>query len=192
MGNNHFPTIFGALVIFAVGMAAPAQAQQPAGGIEAKLQVCFTCHGQNGVPLDPKTMPIIWGQQTNFLVKQLHDYRAGDRDSPIMASMAKSLTQEELRPAAVYLTSKGWPAGHPAAAAATPPAGIGQCVACHQQGFVGGAPAPRLAGQSYEYLIKQMTSFADGTRTNSMDMAKIMQELSPAARDEMAHYIAGL
>src|SRR5580704_10344087 len=110
MGNNHFPTIFGALVIFAVGMAAPAQAQQPAGGIEAKLQVCFTCHGQNGVPLDPKTMPIIWGQQTNFLVKQLHDYRAGDRDSPIMASMAKTLTQEELRPAAAYLTSKTWPA----------------------------------------------------------------------------------
>jgi cytochrome c553 len=192
MGNNHFPTIFGALVIFAVGMAAPAQAQQPAGGIEAKLQVCGSCHGQNGVPLDPKTMPIIWGQQTNFLVKQLHDYRAGDRESPIMAAMAKSLTQEELRPAAVYLTSKGWPAGKPAAAAGTPPAGIGQCIACHQPGLVGGAPAPRLAGQSYEYLIKQMTNFADGTRTNSMDMAKIMQELSPADRDAMAHYIAGL
>jgi cytochrome c553 len=192
MGNNHFPTIFGALVVFAVGMAGTAQAQQPAAGVEAKLQVCGSCHGPNGAPTDPKTIPIIWGQQTNFLVKQLHDYRAGDRDNPIMSAMAKSLTQEELRPAAVYFTSKGWPAGKPAAAAGAAPPQLGQCVACHQPGLVGGAPAPRLAGQSYEYIIKQMNSFADGTRTNNMDMVKIMTELSPADRETIAHYIAGL
>src|ERR1700681_4918521 len=123
MINNHFPTIFGAVFIFAAALAGTANSA----GIEDKLQACNACHGQNGEPVDVNT-PIIWGQQTNFLVKQLHDYRAGDRDNPIMAAMAKSLTQEELRPAAVYLTSKGWPAGHPAAAAATPPAGIGQWV----------------------------------------------------------------
>jgi cytochrome c553 len=37
-----------------------------------------------------------------------------------------------------------------------------------------------------------MNSFADGTRTNNMDMVKIMQELSPADREAMAHYIASL
>jgi cytochrome c553 len=190
MINHHFPTTFGALVILAAALAGPAVA---ADEIEAKLQVCGSCHGQNGEPMDPKTMPIIWGQQQNFLVKQLHDYRAGDRANPIMAAMAKTLTQEELRPAAAYFASKPWPAHAAAApAAAPPPSNMAVCQICHQEKFVGGAPAPRLAGQSYEYLIKQMNDFANGTRTNNMDMVTIMTALSASDREAMAHYIAGL
>ncbi|HEY6258745.1 MAG TPA: c-type cytochrome [Xanthobacteraceae bacterium] len=190
MIKNRFPTIFRALFIFAAALTAPANA---ADEIEAKLQACGACHGQNGVPLDPKTIPIIWGQTQVFLVKQLHDYRAGDRNNPIMAAMAKTLSQEELRPAAAYLEKKPWPARQGAAPAPVPvPNNITVCQACHQQGFVGGMPAPRLAGQSYEYLIKAMNSFADGTRTNNMDMVKIMQELSAGDRDAIAHYIASL
>jgi len=189
MVNKHVSRIFGALIITAA-LGAPALAQD---ALEAKLQVCGSCHGQTGQPMDPKTMPIIWGQFENYLTKQLHDYRAGDRPSPIMASMAKTLSQDELRPAAHYFASKMWPARTgpaPAAPASVP--NVAQCVACHQQGFVGGAPAPRLAGQTYEYLIKQMNAFADGTRTNNMDMVKIMQEMSPADRETIAHYIASL
>jgi cytochrome c553 len=189
MGNIRFPTILGALVISATALSGPAKA---ADGIEEKVQVCNSCHGQNGVPSDPKTIPIIWGQQTSFLVKQLHDYRAGDRDNPVMKAMAQTLKQEELRPAAVYFASKSWPAGHAAAPAASPPNGIAQCVACHQEKFAGGMPAPRLAGQTYEYLIKQMSSFADGTRSNNADMVTIMKALSAADREAMARYIASL
>jgi cytochrome c553 len=188
MLNNRIATVFGVLIAAAT-LAGPASA---ADEIEAKVQVCGSCHGQNGVPLDPKTMPIIWGQQQYFLVKQLHDYRTGDRDNPIMAAMAKTLSQEDLRPVAAYFASKPWPAGHPAAAPASPPNGIAVCQICHQPNFVGGLPAPRLAGQSYEYLIKQMNDFADGKRSNSMDMVKIMSELPPSDREAIAHYIAGL
>jgi cytochrome c553 len=190
MVNNRFPTIFGALVIFAAGLSGPAGAADEIDA--AKVAVCSACHGATGVPSDPKTIPIIWGQQTNFLMKQMHDYRAGDRDNPIMAAMAKTLKQEDLRPAATYFGSKPWPPHTPAAAATPAPANMTVCQVCHQQGFVGGAPAPRLVGQSYEYLIKQMNDFANGTRTNSMDMGKIMSELSQADREAMAHYIAGL
>jgi cytochrome c553 len=190
MVNNRIPTIFGALVIFAAGLAGPAGAADEIDA--AKVAVCSACHGATGMPSDPKTIPIIWGQQTNFLMKQMHDYRAGDRDNPIMAAMAKTLKQEDLRPAATYFGSKPWPAHTAAAPAAPAPANMTVCQVCHQQGFVGGAPAPRLAGQSYEYLIKQMNDFANGTRTNSMDMGKIMSELSQADREAMAHYIAGL
>src|SRR3984893_7174122 len=190
MVNHQFPTTFGALVILAAALAVAAMA---ADEIEAKVQICGSCHGQNGEPMDPKTMPIIWGQQQNFLVKQLHDYRAGDRANPIMAAMAKTLTQEELRPAAAYFASKPWQAHAAAApAAAPPPSNMAVCQICHQEKFVGGASAPRLAGQSYEYLIKQMNNFADGTRTNNMDMVTIMTALSASDREAMAHYIAGL
>lgn len=187
MINNHFKTIFGILAGWAV-LAAPAHAAEP---IEAKLQICSSCHGENGVPIDA-TIPTIWGQQESFLVKQLHDYRSGDRDNQIMASFAKSLTQAELRPAAAYFASKTWPARPSTVASPTPPSGIAVCQICHQQNFVGGLPAPRLAGQSYQYLVEAMQSFADGTRTNNADMVKLMQALSPAERDAIARYVAGL
>jgi len=190
MLNHRLPTIFGALVFLAGTLAGPSQAADEID--PAKVQVCGSCHGQNGVPLDPKTMPIIWGQQQNFLVKQLHDYRAGDRDNAIMATFAKGLTQEELRPAAAYFAAKAWPAKQAAAAPAKEPEGMATCQICHQKDFVGGAPAPRLAGQSYEYLIKQMNAFANGDRTNNADMVKLMQGTTPQQREAMARYIAGL
>jgi cytochrome c553 len=188
MVDDRFPKIF-ALAVLAAALAGPAKAQN---ALEAKLQVCGSCHGQNGEPINAMT-PIIWGQQTNFLVKQLHDYRAGDRDNPIMKGMASSLSQEELRPAAVYFTGKMWPAKKAGTAAAgAAPDGMQVCQVCHQQGFTGGAPAPRLAGQSYDYLIKSMNDFASGARNNNMDMVKIMSMLTQQQREAMAKYIAGL
>jgi cytochrome c553 len=66
------------------------------------------------------------------------------------------------------------------------------CQICHQPNFTGALPAPRLAGQSYEYLVEAMRTFAEGERTNNADMVKIMQELSPAQRDAIARYISSL
>jgi cytochrome c553 len=181
--------MFGVAVIAAAGSISANAADE----IEGKVQVCGACHGQNGTPTDPKTMPIIWGQTTYYIVKQLHDYRNGERNNPLMASIAKGLQLQDLRPIAAYFNSKTWPAKQAGSAPpTTPPEGIAQCQACHQQNFQGGAPAPRLAGLSYEYLSAAMTAFADGTRTNNGDMPQIMKALSPAQRDAMAHYIAGL
>jgi cytochrome c553 len=187
MIKNHLPTICGTLVVLAA-LAVPATAAE---AIDAKLQACSACHGENGVPIDA-TIPIIWGQTEYFLVKQLHDYKSGDRDNALMSSFAKRLTQAELRPAAAYFNKKSWPARTAPAAAASPPPGMAVCQICHQQGFVGGLPAPRLAGQSYEYLVAAMRSFADGERTNNADMVKIMEALSPAEREAMARYISSL
>jgi cytochrome c553 len=184
---NRLPTIFGTLVIVAA-LGTPAGAAE---AIDAKLQVCSTCHGENGQPIDA-TIPIIWGQTEYFLVKQLHDYKSGDRENTVMASFAKRLTQQELRPAAAYLSKKTWPARPATTAAVSPPDGIAVCQICHQPNFVGGLPAPRLAGQSYEYLVEAMRSFAEGDRTNNADMVKIMQELSPAQREAIARYISSL
>jgi len=182
------PTILTAGAL-AAALAAPAQAQ---GNIESKVQTCNACHGQNGVPLDPKTMPVIWGQQVYYMVKSLHDYKTGARDNPIMSAIAKGLQIEDLRPMAVYFAAKQWPAKQGSAAAGEPPKGIAQCQACHQKNFEGGPPGPRLAGLSYEYLVAAMRSFANDQRTNNEDMPKMMKALSEQERDAMARYIAGL
>jgi cytochrome c553 len=213
MINDHFPTVSGVLVVLAA-LAAPANAAEraahPAGHIPerpavatvgntaeaeaflgAKLLVCNTCHGQDGVPRSAAT-PIIWGLQENYLLKQLHDFQRGERDSDVMTWMATALTQAELGSAATYFAKKSWPARSAGAASAAPPPGVAVCQICHQQNFVGGLPAPRLAGQTYEYLVEAMRQYAQKERTNNADMIKIMEAMSPAEREAMARYISGL
>jgi cytochrome c553 len=187
MLKGFFSAIFGAGVSFAI-TAIPAYA---ADSIEAKVQMCAACHGENGVPADPKTIPIIWGQQQSYLAKQLHDFRSGDRDSPIMSAITKGLALDDLRVIAAYFAAKNWPA-QPAATAPAPPDGLAQCQPCHQRNFEGGPPAPRLAGLSYEYLVAAMRSFATDERTNNGDMPKFMQALKDSERDAMARYLSAL
>jgi cytochrome c553 len=170
---------------------ALAHAAQAADDLDARLQTCNACHGADGKPIST-AIPIIWGQQTAYLVKQIHDYRAKDRDNAVMTPLAATIKPEETRKAAAYFMAKSWPGEHAAAAAASEPKGMTVCKACHQPNFEGGLPAPRLAGQSYEYLAAAMKSFADETRTNSADMIRLMKMVTPADRDAMAHYLAGL
>jgi len=81
----------------------PNQGTQPTpADIEAKAQMCAACHGANGTPLDAKTMPNIWGQQPYYILTQLVHYRNGMRENPVMASIAKTLQQSDLRPLAAY------------------------------------------------------------------------------------------
>jgi cytochrome c553 len=193
MISNHFPTVFGVLVVVAA-LAAPANAAEAMFG--AEMLVCNACHGENGVPKSTTT-PIIWGQQENFLVKQLHDFQSGDRDNEVMSWMAKTLSQADLGPAAASFAKNKWPARSAGAASTSPPAGVAICQICHQPNLVGGPTAggptaPRLAGQSYEYLVESMRRYAEGERKNNAEMITIMGALSPAERETIARYISGL
>jgi cytochrome c553 len=204
MINNHTPTVFGVLVVLAA-LAAPANAAEvhevpavasPGNTAEAeaflgaKLLVCNTCHGADGVPKNA-IVPVIWGQQEPFLLKQMHDFQSGDRDSEVMSWMATALTPSELGAAAAYFAKKNWPARSAGAASTSPPAIAAVCQVCHQQNFVGGLAGPRLASQSQEYLVEAMRRFAEGERKNNADMMNIMQAISPAEREAMARYISG-
>jgi cytochrome c553 len=198
MINDHVATVFGVLVIL-VALAAPANADEPipASGTPAefgaKLLVCNACHGADGAP-KTATTPILWGQQESYLTKQLHDFQSGDRKFEVMTWMATTLSPTELGSAAAFFAKKSWPArpAAAAAAAASPPAMVAVCEVCHQKNFSGGLPAPRLAGQSYEYLVETMRRFADGERSNNADMMKMMAAIAPADREAIARYISGL
>ena len=208
MINNQFPTVFSVLVVLAAlgapayaaevhevpempAVASPGNAAEAAAILGAKLLVCNTCHGADGIPKSATT-PIIWGQQEAFLLKQMHDFQNGDRDSEVMRWMATALTQPELGSAAAYFAKKNWPGRSAAAASAPPPVAAAVCQVCHQLNFVGGVAAPRLAGQSYEYLVEAMRRYAEGERKNNADMMKIMQVISAADREAMARYLSGL
>jgi cytochrome c553 len=180
--------VFGVLVV----LAAPANTAQvipdPSTDREfsAKLSVCNACHDVNGRRKNA-TIPVIWGQQENYLVKQLRDFESGDRNDEVMLWMAKTLTQEELRVAATYFAKQTWSARSAGAASTPPPTGIAVCQGCHDT-----AAAPRLAGQSYEYLVEAMRQFAEGERKNNAIMMKMMAAIPPAEREAMARYLSGL
>ena len=190
--------VFGVLVV----LAAPAHAAQgvpdPSTDREfsAKLSVCNECHGMNGVRTNA-TIPVISGQPESYILKQLHDFERGDRHDEVMPWMTKTLTPQERGAAAAYFAKQKWPARSAGAASAPPPPGIAVCQACHATDFLGakqadGVAAPRLAGQSYEYLAESMRRFAAGERKNNAIMTKMMAAMSPADRDAMARYLSGL
>jgi len=186
MLTRFFSAIFGAGISLAI---VPAHG---ADGIEAKAQLCAACHGAKGIPIDPKTIPVIWGQEQSYLMKQMRDFRNGERNSPVMSPIAKDLAEDDLRKIAAYFAAKTWPARRAAANPPAAPKGMAQCQACHQPNFQGGMPAPRLAGLSYEYLVAAMRSFAKEERANNLDMPRFMQMLTERERNAIARYVSAL
>ncbi|MGH6672310.1 MAG: c-type cytochrome [Xanthobacteraceae bacterium] len=187
MFKGLFGLLLGTVAVCAV-VALPANA---ADDIVSRLEICAACHGANGTPTNPAT-PVIWGQQENYLYKELHDFHSGERTNATMSPMVKAFGLDDLRKVAAYFATKSWPEPQQSASAASPPEGIAMCRACHGQNFEGGAPAPRLAGLSYDYLIVAMRHFADGQRTNNLDMPGFMKALTDSQREAIAHYLSNL
>lgn len=66
-----------------------------------RAQVCFACHGQNGVALVVGT-PHLAGQDRRYLENALRAYRSGQRVEPAMAAMAKPLSDSDIVNIAAY------------------------------------------------------------------------------------------
>ena len=181
-----------ASAIFGIGIGLAITPAHAADDTEAKAQVCAACHGNQGIPTDPKTIPVIWGQQESYLMKQLRDFRNGERPSAIMAPIANGLAEGDLRALAAYFAARPWPSKKAQAKAPASPKGIAQCQACHQPNFQGGMPAPRLAGLSYEYLSTAMRAFAKDERRNNLDMPGFMRALTDQERNAIARYLSAL
>ena len=69
-------------------------------------EACAACHGPEGnKPITPET-PRLGGQQYDYLVQALNDYRKGVRDNPVMSAMAKPLSDAEIRALAAYFSEQ--------------------------------------------------------------------------------------
>jgi cytochrome c553 len=74
-----------------------------------KIVACSNCHDANGKGLNPNPtmIPVIGGQNKDYLSRQLINFRDGDRsNSPdgVMNEMAKSLTDTEIESLAAYIS----------------------------------------------------------------------------------------
>jgi cytochrome c553 len=192
-----FPALL-VLPLLALIAAAPARAEEQAGGdIAEKATLCQSCHGVEGIPVDP-SIPVIWGQNEGYLYIELRDFARGARASQVMGEMAKSLSREDMKALARYFAAKPWPAlGQKPADAATAErarviANSAQCSQCHLDGFLGASLVPRLAGQSATYLLTTMKDFRSGARANNPWMSDLLKAYSEDDLAVLAAYLAGL
>jgi cytochrome c553 len=67
------------------------------------------------------------------------------------------------------------------------------CTMCHLGGFAGQNEIPRVAGQQYTYIVKQLSDFKARKRTNDAgNMTSVASTLSAEDIENLAHYLVGL
>jgi cytochrome c553 len=172
-----------------------AAAQTPA--VPAKAAICVACHGPGGNSTLP-AFPILAGQTSRYLYLQLRDFQEGRRSDPSMDPIVKDLTRDELRELADYF-SKQKPLPQTFKVDAEK-ARLGKlkadetlCTMCHLGGFSGQNEIPRVAGQHYDYVVKQLRDFKSKKRTNDAgNMTSVSNTLNERDIENLAHYLVGL
>jgi cytochrome c553 len=192
--------------------ASPAAAQPDAAtaGDAARGQtiaagVCAACHGGDGnSPIGAN--PNLAAQHAEYLVKQLQNYKSGERNNPIMTAIAATLSDADARDVAAYYAAQGSrpgfardarlaSAGRALYRGGNSASGVAACSGCHSPNGAGiPVQYPRLKGQHGEYTAAQLRAFRSGERAN--DPASMMRgvaaRMSDAEIAAVAEYISGL
>ena len=188
---NNAPLIAAGL---ALALASGAAAQN---GVEAKAQTCAACHGPNGNSTDPQ-YPKLAGQTARYLYLELKDFKEGRRHDPHPEPMVKSLSADDMLVLADYYskqapTPNGFKADAAKVNAGAKKAEEVLCTMCHSGGFSGQNEIPRVAGQHYAYIKKQLTDFKTRQRTNDAgNMTSVASTLSETDIENLAQYVANL
>jgi cytochrome c553 len=186
----------GLLVLLALG-GQQAAAQAAGGAAPSKAAACAACHGADGRPIQP-IYPVIAGQTSRYLYLQLRDFQEGRRVDPLMTPMVAGLSRDEMRELADYFSRQKPPIQKFAAAPDKMKLGKAKadetlCTMCHLGGFAGQNEVPRVAGQNFEYIVKQLSDFKARKRTNDAGtMTSVAGTLNEQDIQNLAHYLVGL
>ena len=71
---------------------------------QTKSATCSACHGSNGISA-VDSYPNLAGQHADYIIKQLQNFKSGERENVMMASMAATLSDEDMADLAAYYTS---------------------------------------------------------------------------------------
>ena len=175
------------LLVFLCVVPAVASADEQAvpafkaiDSIEARVQGCVTCHGQDGAGTANGYFPRIAGKPTIYLYNQLVAFRDGTRKYPPMNYLVAYLPDAYLREMAAYY-AKQRPAfaidepvredptvlarGALLATAGDAERQVPACIACHGRGLTGMEPGiPGLVGLWSTYIAAQLTRWRVGDR----------------------------
>ncbi len=203
--RTYFLAALLAVPAVCLAQAAPAPVAKPdlVRGEAAYTAVCVACHaadGNSGTPVNPKLAQ----QHPEYLVKQLQEFKAGKRKSPVMQGFAAALSDDDMKNISYWVASKK---AKPGFAKDKELVTLGEriyrggisdrqvpaCAGCHNPTGAGNpSQYPRLGGQHAEYTATQLTAFRDGGRTNSLQMNQVAAKLNDREIRAVADYIAGL
>lgn len=166
---------------------------------------CASCHGANGE--GALNVPRLAGLNEAYIIKQLEDYLRGARQNEIMATVARTLSEQEMQGAARYYAglttaSTAQPSlngsiarGEELALTGDWSKNIPACFSCHgSSGFGVGGQFPSLAAQHPAYTVSQLNAWSGEHRKNSPlgMMESIAAKLSDRDRKAVADYFATL
>ena len=155
---------------------------------EEAYEICSACHLPSGAGRPDGTFPQLAGQHRTVMIKQMADIREGRRDNPIMYPFATTLIDpQELADVAAYIQTLPIPRDNGKGPGGEPGLQRGaelyakDCVECHGENGEGDAVKfyPVLAGQHYQYLLRQIRDIASGKRRNANpDMVRVVKDYS--------------
>jgi cytochrome c553 len=103
-----------ALLAASIGFATTAIADEAAnkGDTKAGLALVYTCGGCHGVTgyrnaYPNYHVPRIAGQNYDYIIAALTEYKKGERAHPTMRAQGESMSDEDIRNIAAYLSSIG-------------------------------------------------------------------------------------
>ncbi len=194
-----------AAVFSLVGATGQSLAAGDAAAGKAKSATCAGCHAADGNSANPE-WPKLAGQHASYIVKQLQNFKDGDRENAMMAPMAAPLSAQDMEDLAAYYSqqenkpAKADPAlvemGEQIYRGGNMSTGVAACMGCHSPSGAGNPAAkfPSLKGQHAKYTVLQLKAFKKGQRAN--DAGKMMRNIAAKMTDEemeaVASYIQGM
>jgi cytochrome c553 len=161
-------------------------------------EVCSECHRSNGGGIPDGTMPQVAGQHSSVLIKQLMDIRSGLRRNPSMYPYVARLDDpQDLADLAAYIETLPIPEDNGEGSGRDLERGkrlYGEnCLRCHGARGEGSALSfyPKLAGQHYRYLVRQIIDIAGGRRGNAHpEMVDAVVDFSARDVANVADYVS--
>lgn len=187
--------------------AQPAFAQSDYSDTDAKAaqqlakKRCAKCHGDDGLGIS-EAYASLAGQPAEYLLKQLFNFKTGQRRNAKMQAVADRLSAREafivaehfsrLPPGFTSSTDEvAKAAGRKLYFEGNIETGVQNCVSCHGVYATGGGPIARLAGQNPVYLATQIRKLAERSRDNDRSMHFINAPLSESEIRSLAIYLSG-
>ncbi len=159
---------------------------------------CTMCHGAQG--MSASNAPNLAGQYPEVVIKQMRDYKSGNRSSAIMEALARNLSDQDIVDLAAYYAylpkARTAPTTYDESLPALvrvgdPLRNIAPCISCHG-GVDQKLGAPWLEGMPKEYLVEQLKAFASGTRRNDSQaqMRNMVRAMSAKEIEEVSAFYA--
>ena len=168
-------------------------------------EICASCHLPEGWGNNDGAYPQIAGQHQNVLIQQLLDIRSGQRENPTMYPFVQERTiggYQSLADVVAYISTLPMHPQHRQGPWRdyTDEFKVGEilfkqnCASCHGNQGEGNneTSTPKLYGQHYPYIKRQIKLVKSGQRIVNSAMQAVAQQLTDEQLEQILNYISYL